>query len=158
MLKLMFQYFGHLMGRADLSEKTLMLGKTEGRKRRGRQRMRWLDGIDSMDMSLRRPWETVKVGKPGMLQSMGSQSQTQLSNWTTTSFATYWMDLQMIILNEISQKETNTVWYQLLIYVESKIWYKWTYLWNRNRLTDVENTLVVVESQGVEKENISRLR
>ena len=76
----MFQYFGHLMGRADLSEKTLMLGKTEGRKRRGRQRMRWLDGIDSMDMSLRRPWETVKVGKPGMLQSMGSQSQTQLSN------------------------------------------------------------------------------
>ena len=42
--------------------------------------MRWLDGIDSMDMSLRRPWETVKVGKPGMLQSMGSQSQTQLSN------------------------------------------------------------------------------
>ena len=71
MLKLMFQYFGHLMGRADLSEKTLMLGKTEGRKRRGRQRMRWLDGIDSMDMSLRRPWETVKGGKPGMLQSMG---------------------------------------------------------------------------------------
>ena len=53
MLKLKFQYFGHLMRRTDSSEKTLMLGKTEGRRRRGRQRMRWLDGItDSMEMSL----------------------------------------------------------------------------------------------------------
>ena len=53
MLKLKLQYFGHLMGRADSLEKTLMLGKIEGRKRRGRQRMRWLDGIpDSMDMNL----------------------------------------------------------------------------------------------------------
>ena len=53
MLKLRLQYFGHLMGRADLLEKTLMLGKIEGRRRRGRQRMRWLDGItDSMDMRL----------------------------------------------------------------------------------------------------------
>ena len=53
MLKLKLQYFGHLMGRADALEKTLMLGKTEGRERRGQQRMRWLDGIrDSMDMGL----------------------------------------------------------------------------------------------------------
>ena len=79
MLKLKLQYFGHLMQRTDSFEKTLMLGKIEGRRRRGRQRMRWLDGIiDSMDMSLSRPRETVKVGKPGMLQFMGSQSQTQL--------------------------------------------------------------------------------